>query len=58
MTLYSPSQFPAINGLVKNLKIEMFENANANVPSGEYISKKPKWLKTRVCQLLIIIIKD
>ena len=25
MALYSPSQFPAINGLVKNLKIEIFD---------------------------------
>ena len=58
MALYSPSQFPAINGLVKNLKIEMFENATANVPSGEYISKKLKWLETRVCQPLIIIVHD
>ena len=42
MKLFSPYQFPAIDGLVKNLKIEMFENATENDPSGKDIINKLK----------------
>ena len=36
MKLYSPFQHPPINGLIKNLKIEMFDDdPAANVPLGE-----------------------
>ena len=36
MKLYSPFQHPPINGLIKNLKIEMIDDdPAANVPLGE-----------------------
>ena len=36
MKFYSPFQHPPINGLIKNLKIEMFDDdPAANVPLGE-----------------------
>ena len=36
MTLFSPYQFPAINGLVKNLKIEIFDkDPIENILSGK-----------------------
>ena len=35
MKLYSPFQFPAMDGLVKNLKIEMYDDdPTAKIPSG------------------------
>ena len=41
MKLYSPIQFLPIDGLVKNLKIEMFDDdPTANVALGKYIKEK------------------
>merc|ERR1711983_547176 len=47
MTLYSPSEFPAINGLVKNLKIEMFDD-NATTAGCESVWTQPPSTST-VC---------